>query len=718
MAASEIATAYVSIVPTTKGIKSNLSSALDKDASAAGDQAGEKTGNAFAGGLKKVAGVIAGAMAVAAVINGAKELVAGVIREFGALEQNIGGSEAVFGKYAEAAQKAGEDAYKNMGLSQSKYLETANKMGALMQGAGIETGKAFDLSSSAIQRTADVASVMGLDMDAAMESIAGAAKGNFTMMDNLGVAMNDTTLKAYALEKGVNFKWQTATNAQKTELAMQMFMERTAQYEGNFARESEETLSGSIGMVKAAFTNMLAGMGDANSDMSKLAGNLGDALGAVIENIGPVIQNIVTALPGILTALIPKVMEMWPKVMISLVESFAQSLPALIGAVIGGISSVIAAIAGALPTLIPVVVDGILNMIIAIIDNIPLLIDAAIQLVLGLVQGIVAALPVLIGKIPEIIQSLIDALIQAIPALIDGAIQLVLGIVTALPDIIMALINALPQIITAVVNGLITAIPQLVMGLIELVIMLVTHLPQIIVALIKAIPQIITAIVKGLKESGLPALLGAGADLIKRLWNGFVSWLSTLWTNIVNFAKSIPGRILEGLAGMAEIGLDLVRGLWDGISNATSWVLDKIKGFGKAILNGIKSIFGIKSPSKEMAKIGSFLDDGLVEGMQGGLDKVGAMSNKLSAAMSITPTVGAVDIPALEDMATGQASILTQGRASGQDWDARVVTLFREAMSGMEVRMDSGKLVGELHEKMDGSIGRSGQMKERGVASI
>ena len=45
------------------------------------------------------------------------------------------------------------------------------------------------------------------------------------MMDNLGVSMNATTLQAYALEKGINFKWKTASNAQKAELAMKMFIE-------------------------------------------------------------------------------------------------------------------------------------------------------------------------------------------------------------------------------------------------------------------------------------------------------------------------------------------------------------------------------------------------------------------------------------------------------------------------------------------------------------
>ena len=49
--------------------------------------------------------------------------------------------------------------------------------------------------------------------------------------------MNATTLEAYALEKGINFKWNTASNAEKAELAMKMFMDRTNQFDGNFLKE-------------------------------------------------------------------------------------------------------------------------------------------------------------------------------------------------------------------------------------------------------------------------------------------------------------------------------------------------------------------------------------------------------------------------------------------------------------------------------------------------
>ena len=55
-------------------------------------------------------------------------------------------------------------------------------------------------------------------MQMALDSVAGAAKGNFTMMDNLGVAMNATNIEAYALAKGLDFTWATATQAEKAEL--------------------------------------------------------------------------------------------------------------------------------------------------------------------------------------------------------------------------------------------------------------------------------------------------------------------------------------------------------------------------------------------------------------------------------------------------------------------------------------------------------------------
>ena len=86
-----------------------------------------------------------------------------------------------------------------------------------------------------------------------MEAITGAAKGNFTMMDNLGVAMNATNLQVYALSKGIKKSYTAMTQAEKVQLAYNMFLEQTSEYAGNYAKE-KKTKSGAKTKTKAQTT--------------------------------------------------------------------------------------------------------------------------------------------------------------------------------------------------------------------------------------------------------------------------------------------------------------------------------------------------------------------------------------------------------------------------------------------------------------------------------
>lgn len=211
------------------------------------------------------------------------------VKDFGSLEQNLGGAEAVFGQFSDAVKQAAKDSAKTMGTSMSQYLGSANKMGSLFQGAGYDAQKSMIMTTKAMQRAADVASVMGISQEAALESVAGMAKGNFTMMDNLGVAMNDTALAAYMLERGIAGNVNQMTIGEKVGIAYQMFMDRTSKYAGNFARESM-TLEGSLAIMRAELSNVSATLGMAFAPMVSSAASfvsnvLAPAISAVIPYI-------------------------------------------------------------------------------------------------------------------------------------------------------------------------------------------------------------------------------------------------------------------------------------------------------------------------------------------------------------------------------------------------------------------------------------------------
>lgn len=212
-----------------------------------------------------------------------------VVTAAGELEQNMGGSSAVFKEYATTLQQYAAQAYQTMGLSQSQYLATANKMGALFQGSGFSIAESVDLTSAAMQRAADVASIMGIDVSSAMEAVAGAAKGNFTMMDNLGVAINDTTLQIYAQEKGLG---KLETTQQKVNAAMMMFMETSEYAAGNYARENA-TFAGSLQTFKAELQNAAAEIG---TGLLPAAVQGIQALTTVFSDLTPFITAVATGL--------------------------------------------------------------------------------------------------------------------------------------------------------------------------------------------------------------------------------------------------------------------------------------------------------------------------------------------------------------------------------------------------------------------------------------
>jgi hypothetical protein len=515
--------------------------------------------------LKNI-GLAAGGIALAAG-GAAVKLGKEVVQSFGELEQNLGGSEAVFGKYAESIQKTGEEAYKNLGASQSEYLATANKMGALFQGSGIEQRRSLELTEQAMQRAADMASVMGIDTQTALESIAGAAKGNFTMMDNLGVAMTETNLEAYALSKGMKLVWSEASQSEKAEIAMQMFFEKTQQYAGNFAKESEQTISGSFGLLKASVSSFIAGLGNENANMQNLAQNVVNSLSSVFQNVAPIIENLAQAIPGAIGGILPQVMELLP----TLIET-ATSL----------FTSVLDALLAALPDIIPVVVAALTTITGALIENLPLIIDAAIQLITALVTGIGDSLPQLIPVAIEAIMTVVQGLIDNMPKMLDAGLKLILGLADGLLAALPKLIQQLPKIIAGIVNYLIKSIPQIIVAGVKLLVSLAKNLPQIIAEIVKAIPTIIVEIV-----------------------------------------KAVIGLVPE----LAKAGGDLLRGLWKGISDAGAWLWSKISGFFGGVLDRIKDFFGIASPSKVFARLGKFIDQGFIKGIE-------SMSGAVNRTMS------------------------------------------------------------------------------------
>ena len=154
-------------------------------------------------------------------------------------------------------------------------------------------------------------------------------------------------------------------------------------------------------------------------------------------------------------------------------------------------------------------------------------------------------------------------------------------------------LNAVVQLLTGIANGLINSMP----------------------IIIDMLPQIIEGIYQSLITL-LPLIANVGILLTTRLLQGILQELPHLISKLPTIWYGIFREIKNGLSGAASIGRNLIVGLWNGIGSKVDWILGKIRSFGRSVINAVKRIFGVHSPSREFAWIGKMNMVGLENGME------------------------------------------------------------------------------------------------------
>jgi phage-related protein len=118
-------------------------------------------------------------------------------------------------------------------------------------------------------------------------------------------------------------------------------------------------------------------------------------------------------------------------------------------------------------------------------------------------------------------------------------------------------------------------------------------------------------------------------------WNDFIAWFRTLPLLIITALQGLGGR-------MVQIGGDIVRGIWQGIQNMASWLWSRVTDFVGGIVDKVKSILNIGSPSKVFAdEVGQWIPAGIAQGIDNNAkvitDSLAAALNPDQVSKLITP---------------------------------------------------------------------------------
>lgn len=258
---------------------------------------------------------------------------------------------------------------------------------------------------------------------------------------------------------------------------------------------------------------------------------------------------------------------------------------------------------------------------------------------------------------------------------------------TTIQGITQLVSAASETIVPLIVDTLMQNLPALLTAGVDLVFALVNGILDNLDTVIDCVLQLIDVIVDKLIEN-LPKLVEGGIKLTLGLAEGLIKALPKLLSKTPEIIRGIVSSLVKNLPDIISVGADIVKGIWKGITGMGDWLWNNVKGFFNGIVDGVKGILGIHSPSKVFAGIGENMALGLGEGWS---DEFGAVKKSVNGDMdfvgSYTPSI-----------ATAKAN--TASSAAAQNNTDALLTAILNKLDGMGVYLDGTTLTGYVDSRL------------------
>lgn len=630
--ATEIAQAYVQLIPSARGITGKIQSLLNPEASAAGQSAGQSMGSSLVSVMTKV---IAAA--------GIGKAFSAAISEGAALQQSLGGIETLFKGSADKVKGYANEAYKTTGLSANAYMENVTGFSAsLLQSLGGDTNKAAETANMAMIDMSDNANKMGTSMESIQMAYQGFAKQNYTMLDNLKLGYGGTKQEMQRLladaEKltGVKYDINNLSDVYNAIHAIQENLDIT----GTTAKEAASTFSGSFESMKAAAQNVLGKLALGENILPSLNALLETTSTFLFNNFLPMVGNIFSGLGLVLTEGICQIASQL------FGDAFGSAVYEQLSRVTGIFETFFDMIFGSLSKQDNIDIltmlgfsEGAANQIVNIADNIRVTFEN-----IGLVAGNVASIIVdfigdllgikdgeqgvnLLGIAFESITGFIRDASESLskftswlkdsPLALDSLKSAVVGITSAWAGYkaVLAVIKGIETIrnaTLAITNGLMLA--QFVrtgalttaeaanaaatmgasgaFGIFNAVLsanpigLIVTAVAALTAALVWFFTQ---------TETG-KAILQDFLSWLSETWSGIAPVLTEVWNGMVEAATTAWNAMVEFVSPIIQSVVDFIKSVWDGISQWWSENQGLIQQTFETVWNAIQMVIQTVMP--------------------------------------------------------------------------------------------------------------------------
>lgn len=718
---ADVGSAYVTLMPSMRGFANDIKAQFGQ----AGAEGGKSFGSGLGSGISARSGaaksalssiggaaVTAGKLAVAGftAVTGAVSAIGGAaLSAYADYEQLSGGVETLFGSSASTLKGYADEAYRTAGMSANQYMTQATSFAAsLVQSVGGDTAKAAEYANMAMIDMSDNVNKMGSDMQSVQDAYQGFAKQNFTMLDNLKLGYGGTKEEMQRLIADANKL--RAEQGKTADLTIESYADiveaiHTVQEEmgitGTTAKEASTTISGSIGMAKAAWTNFLTGLGRDDVDFSQLTNQLLESIGAVAKNVAPRVaiigKSIIQAFPSVLSGLgsvlapiLSEALSTAWNIAVQALAGLGIKLPAVDSSQFMAAFQQVASFVGA-------IVDGISGAVSTLSSAFAPAFDAlqaalapiAVQVSSVLLPAL-SVLGAALGNLAAAVLPVISAALQAIAPIVASIIGHLVSLGSAIANAVTPVIIAMASVVQAtlpVVQGLFQTFGDYIRGVVDAVF---PHIEAIVTTAMNVISSVISTV--------LAFISGDWSGV----WNGIFNILDSIWSGMVSIVQTYIGMV----SGAIDSALGFIKGVWNTAWSALGSFLDSAwDGIVSAVTGGNERVMSILGglPGKIIglfADAGSWLIDSgraLLQGFADGvMGAVGWVGDQISGALGKIRALFPFS-PAKKGPFSGHGYTTYSGKALMRDWargmaseESAVRKTVKSALGGASAMLSAG----------------------------
>lgn len=579
----------------------------------------------FGKATKRIGGLIAGAFAGGAAIQGIKTMVTSASD----LNETISKTETIFGKSSPSILKWGDNAAKALGLSKQEALDGVSTFGNFFNQIGFGTKETEKMSKSLVQASVDMGSFHNAAPTEVMEALSAATRGEYDSLQKYIPTINAAAVEQEALAQTGKKVASELTNQEKAAATYSLVMKGQGKAAGDYAR-TQGSLANQLKQAKAQIANVVAEMG------MRLLPIATKAVTLFNDNFLPALKKIGSFIKG---TVVPALKDLGnflrenSDYLIALGAGLAAAKVALVAynAYVRITTAVTKAWA---------VVQKVLNGTMR---------ANPVGLVITAIALLVGAL-VLAYKKSETFRKVVNKAWAGIKKAASVIFPVVKKVITTTFNVIKKIVSTSVKVMSKVIKttwNVIKTVTRTAWNLIKNTILVPI---RVVISLLRGNTGKAKSIMKG------------AWDYIKnatgRAWDGIKNAVSKAVSKVVETVRNIKGKVTGALSSagswLVGAGKDVMRGLWNGIASMAGWLKSAVINLVSDILPGpVKKVLGIASPSKVFAEIGRFTTEGLALGLK----DTRAIGKVRQAAGSMTTAIGdGFERPSLALSTTGGGS--------------------------------------------------------------